>query len=494
MFNSIPKHSGIYLVKDNINNLQIKIHFQAINSLLKLAKFNLPITQENDKRDKEKVIKTPDENIEEYHVVTIKWQQKLLSPSEYELYSDLKNCTTDQQKKYFEIINAERKSLSGRDRKQAGKKKRQRKQTKPADDDIREAKLNFIFTYIHQDNFVPNSDATKDSKNEKDKDKASAEMYIYAALKPDTQLAVLKYYDRERLLYIYPDFTVSQNQPYFISIDSDYRHLYSYGIEDNSSKALLSTNEQAQFLYLPELPIHWRLNDDFYKQFEMPPKRTQRFSIIFTVNELAGFEYDNVHIRYHIRLPENTLLEEGLLDASSHTAAGSSFNAFTHIGLSWQITILCEEQYDPSQHLFLFFEVVSIDSWERERIEGYCHYTLSLLKPCHHIIKLHCIRPVESFWESLNRYFIGGRRQFDYKSFICERFNDKESENTLNFYCRYGSRMQNSGELNLTCQMLSQRNCELLNPSSSRSIGMTLDDIMMAYKEARRRLEAAALK
>ena len=492
MLNSIPKHSGIYSVKDNINNLKIKIHFQAINSLLKLDKFNFPSSQGNDWHSGAKVNKTLDENIDEYHMVIINWQQKLFSSNEYELYGDLKNCVTDQHQKYYEIIKSERESITGRDKKQTGKKKRQRKQTK-VQDEVREAKGNFIFTYIQEDNFVPSVDTTNESKTIKDKEEFCEVMYIYAALKPDTQLVVLKWYNRDRLLYIYPDFTVSHNQPYFIEIDSDYRHLYSYGIEDNSKKFTLSANEQAQFLYLPELSTHWRLDDDCFKRFEMPPKRTQRFAIIFTVNEATGFEYDNVHIRYHIKLPENTLLEEGLLDAASHTATGSYFNSLLHIGLTWQITVLCEEQFDPSQQLFVFFEVISIDSWERERLEGFCHFSLNLLQPCQHFVKLHCIRPVESFMESLSRYFIGGRRQFDYKSFICDRPEDKESGNSSNFHCRYGGRMQNSGELNLTCQVLRQRNCELLNSCSSRTSGMTLDDIMMAYKEARRRLEAAAL-
>ena len=108
MLNSIPKHSGIYLVKDNINNLKIKMHFQAINSLLKLDKFNFPNTQANDWHSGAKDNRMLDENNDEYHMVIIKWQQKLFGPNEYELYSDLKNCVTDQHKKYFEIIKSKR--------------------------------------------------------------------------------------------------------------------------------------------------------------------------------------------------------------------------------------------------------------------------------------------------------------------------------------------------------------------------------------------------
>ncbi|KAM7349084.1 Meckel syndrome, type 1 [Cochliomyia hominivorax] len=481
MMNSLPKQSGIYFIKDNIKNLQFKIHFRSINTLLKLPKYNNPEHFHNESFHKASEDSSKDEN----EIVLIKWQQKIFSANECELYSDLKNCTSDQQRKYHETLKSKEK-----DRKQT--KKKRRKQTKPDDEESTE-KGNFIFTYVQEDNFIPPDELNKNVNGKMGSflDQSFEQMFVYAALKPDTQLVVLKWFSQDRLLHIYPDFSDCQDQPYLIEIDSDYKHLYSYGIEDVSPKALLSSYEQEQFLYLPELPTHWRIEDEYCKKFSMPPKRTQRCAILFTINHVSGFQYDNIHVRYHIQIPENIILEEGLLDATSHSASG--FNSTIHIGLTWQITLLCEEQFDPSQSLRIFLEVISIDSWERERIEGYSHYSLKLLQPCNFTVSLNCIRPVESFLESLNRYFIGGRRKFNYERYVCDLDKDKQPEGVTDFQCRYGGRMQNSGQLSLTCQMLTQRNCELLNPCTSRTSGMTLDDIMMAYKEARRRLEAVAL-
>lgn len=479
----MPKHSGIYFVKDNIINLQFKIHVRSINTLLKLPKYTVSENISSNLSIPEKRIKNPLPDDEK--IVLIKWQQKLFSLTECELFSDIKNCTNDQQRKYYEMIKEKDRA------KKHTKKKGQRKQAKAEVDT--NFVCNFIFTYVNEDNFVPNINQDKNltGKIKYHGENSFEEMFVYAALKPDTQLAVLRWFKEERLLYIYPDFTDSESQPYFIEIDSDYRHLYSYSIEDVSPKGLTSCGQE-QFLFLPELPTHWRLEDDLSKNFAMPPKRTQRCAIIFTIKNLSGFEYDNIHVRYHIQLPENIILEEGILDATSHSASSCDSNSNQYIALTWQITVLCKEQFKPSQHLRIFFEIISIDSWERERIEGFSNYSLNLLQPCHHTVKLSCIRPVETFFETLNRYFIGGRRKFDYQNFVCEQAKDKEENNITNFHCRYGERMQNSGQLSLSCQVLTQRNCELLNPCSNRTSGMTLDDIMMAYKEARRRLEAVS--
>lgn len=483
MLNSIPKHSGVYAVKDNIKNLQFKIRFRSINTLLKLPKYNVTEQYRNETIISPRT--TESAPADEDKIVHIKWQQKLFSATECELYSDLKNCTNEQQKKYHEMLKSKDK-----DKKQS--KKKRRKQHKVEEDEDKD-KGNFIFTYVQEDNFMPPDELNRNisGKMKEYVEEPVEQMFVYAALKPDTLLVALKWFSQDGLLYIYPDFSEAQNLPYFIEIDSDYRHLYSYGIEDISPKSLLTTTEQEQFLYLPELPTHWRIEDEYGKKFTMPPKRTQRCAILFTINEVSGFQYENIHVRYHIQLPENTILEEGLIDACSHSA--SSPNQIIHIGLTWQITLLCEEQFDPSQNLWIFFEIISIDSWERERVEGFTHYSLKLMQPCQTTVTLNCIRPVESFLESINRYFIGGRRKFDYERFICEKAKENEGEEITYFHCRYGGRMQNSGQLSLTCQMLTQRNCELLNPCTSRTSGMTLDDIMMAYKEARRRLEAVTL-
>ncbi|XP_061386334.1 tectonic-like complex member Mks1 [Musca vetustissima] len=497
MFNSYPKHSGIYYVKDGIENLQIKIHFRSIGSLLKLPKFefhNKQAMQDSWKSRNVSGVSEEDDDSTTTTMVTFKWQQKVFSELEKEIYKDEKNCMTEQQRKYHQQLKEEERMAKDKG-KLSRKKNRHKKAGKPEVNEVPvEGGQKIIFSYVVDDHFKP-KDADVDSSIISKNMLASIEpcevMYIYAALKPDTQLVVMKWFGKQNLFYIYPDFNQFQIEPYYIELDTDYRHLYAYGIEDISVKLKPQKKEADEFLYLPELSTHWLYEDELSKKFAMPPKRTQRCAVLFTLQEVSGLEYDNIHIRYEIKLPVNTLLEEGLLEGSTHSASANG-NGTTHIGYTWQLTILCEEHFDPSQCLRIYFEIISIDSWLRERTEGYCHYSLRLMKPFQHNVDLQCLVPTESFADSLTRYFIGGRRKFDYMRFVKEE--QQEEEHVGQIHCRYGVRMRNSGQLKLSCQSLTQRNCELLNPCASRTSGMTLDDIMMAYKEARRRLEAITLK
>uniref|UniRef100_A0A1I8PR65 Meckel syndrome type 1 protein n=1 Tax=Stomoxys calcitrans TaxID=35570 RepID=A0A1I8PR65_STOCA len=494
-----PKHSGIYHIKEGrIDQLQVKVHLRCINTLLKLPKFDVHKNLSVGDLGKNSggnisANSIDDENEADCRIISLKWQQKIFSKTETELYKDAKNCTTEQQKKYHQLLKDEERAMAMREKK-LHRKKRQKKLGKastPRDLDETVESRNMIFTYVQEDDYQPQDDDK--ALKEQQLGQPFEVMYVYAALNPDTQLLVMKWFYEQHILYIYPDFNNFQLEPIYIELDTDYRHLYAYGVEDVSKKLLISKKED-EFLYLPEFPsTHWRYEDELSKMFAMPPKRTQRCAVLLTIEDLTDLEYDNVHVRYKIKLPPNTILEEGLLEASTHSVSQkNSRTSSTHVGYAWQITVLCEEQYDPSQCLKVYFEIISIDAWLRERSEGYCHYHVRLLKPMEHSLKLQCIRPVDSFLESLNRHFIGGRRKFNYIRFVDD---DKENQNIEDkVHCRYGLRMRNSGQMQLRCQVLTQRNCELLNPCASRTSGMTLDDIMMAYKEARRRLEAITFK
>ncbi|XP_075158415.1 Meckel syndrome, type 1 [Haematobia irritans] len=502
--NSHPKHTGIYSIKDGkIDNLYIKIYLRCINTLLKLPKYEIHkyVAKEPEKKKshvtESRPTTTNDDNGNDCTIVTLKWQQKVFSRAECELYKDLKNCATEQQKKYHQILKEEERTQAVKEKK-LQRKKRNRKLSKLTTTRESEHEENgethLIFTYIQDDGYEPKEmDAISGILKEYHFTEPYEVMYVYASLNPDTQILQLTWYRDQNLLLIYPDFNNFQLDPYHIELDTDYRHLYAYGIEDASHK--LVTENDDEFFYLPELSSisHWRCDDELSKIFSMPPKRTQRTTIFFTIEDIRGFENDNIHVRYRIHLPPYTILEEGLLEASTHSASeNNSQKSSIHIGYAWQLTVLCEEQFDPSHCLKIYFELISIDSWLRERNEGYCHYSIRLLKPLHHNIQLQCIRPVDSFLESLNRHFIGGRRKFNYIRFVGD---DKESDNgDSGVHSRYGLRMRNSGQMQLSCHILTQRNCELLNPCANRTSGMTLDDIMMAYKEARRRLEAISFK
>ncbi|XP_069966705.1 tectonic-like complex member Mks1 [Bactrocera oleae] len=497
MLHTFPEHTGIYNIRDNIEYLELEVHFRHINSLLKLPKFDLTLNKVNINNSTKK-IESFEQTNNAITLTRIRWQEKLLSPSEIELYKDERICLTDTQKKYNQwLLEAGVSEVSsGRtssviEASKRGHHKKRNKKSRKAESSPKE-RCGEIFTYVHEDDFNPDNNALLINGDKIEKQASFVEitagqqfMYIFAAISPDTQLVSLVWYPKLRQLHIYPDFNDFAVNPYYIQIDTDYRHLYAFAVHNVSKRRHVAN--PTLYLRLPELTAHWQEERDLNTLFDLPPKRTTRVSLLFELRQASGFSYGNIHVRYHIQLPVNTILEEGALNASTHASSPGPANNDCFFGYNWQLTLLCEEDFNLTHLLHVYFEVISIDHWGRERIEGYSYYSTYLLTGSNSA-KLMCLRPAEGILETLTRYLIGGRQLFDFMHFYTDMVTDKSLKS------RYGCRIQSTGQLELNCQCFRQRNCELLTPCTNRTSAMTLDDIMLAYRESRRRLEAVVLK
>uniref|UniRef100_A0A1A9WAT4 Meckel syndrome type 1 protein n=1 Tax=Glossina brevipalpis TaxID=37001 RepID=A0A1A9WAT4_9MUSC len=507
MFNKLPKCSGFYQIKDNIDLLQLQIQLRYMNSLLKLPRYEIKETEEKLEEFGQNWIfrnngfeKSFQNDIIE---VTIKWQQKLLSAKEVELYSNIENCTTDTQREYHQWLMMEDKNNQIKKTRRHINRLKKNKMSERSKSQIGTNLIslgdNTIFTYVDKDNFWKEKDISQ-QKEGIWQEKPSKIMYIYAALNPDTMLAVLKWYEAQRLLHIYPNFNDYNSNAYYIEINTDYRHLYSYGITTVSPQISNRKSIMNNLTYIPET-FHsqcYTKSEIDQKKFSLPPQTTQRYSVLFEIQDILDTEYNDIHVRYHIKMPPNYVLEDGILDGTTHsvsTSSSSSLNDSINIGFCWQITIFCKHQYNHNHRLHIFFEVISIDSWDRERVEGYTYYAISLLQANHECVTLKCMRPKESLFDAFSRYFIGGYRQFDFIRFFANipREHEKEHENR-DFHLRYNAKMQNTCQLNFKWQDITQRNCELLQKSERRKPGMTLNDIMTAYRKARKRLETVTIE
>lgn len=143
------------------------------------------------------------------------------------------------------------------------------------------------------------------------------------------------------------------------------------------------------------------------------------------------------------------------------------------------------------------YEVISIDSWSRERSEGYAHYSVPFLAG-RFIEKIDCYRDLgESTWLNwIERYFIGGRRKVQINDFHGITTND--TKNLLN---RYGNCTQTTGQLTISRNVVIQRNIEEIddggdferNQSARRSQKLpSISSILLAYHRARENLELIA--
>ncbi|XP_037931122.1 Meckel syndrome type 1 protein homolog [Teleopsis dalmanni] len=491
MYHKSYKHSGTYHIKDSIEHLELRLHFWHVNSLLKLPKLEINKNYNLNKQSSTNEFLISDKENEK--IINIKWQEKILSRREIELYKNINNCKNETTTKYNELIK--RTSLVSDDElgcesikkhksKRQGKKIQERKQRSIRNEAIE--KKHQIFTYVQADNFDQSEEhKRKGSIKSTLGDSAMETMYIFASLDPDIQLLVLKWNDQERLLHVYPDFNNFEGTPHIIEINTDYRHLYAFSCKN------ISKCRQIKYIppsiYLPEIDMDWHRKTTLAEQFSMPPKHSKRVMLLLDIQNAKGFEYNNLHVRYYIRLPPNTSLEgnSNILSGSTHSSSSSRlFAGEYHFGVSLQLTLLCDETFTPTNLLHIYFEVISIDWLERERVEGYTHYA-TYLSPGLDALQLQCQRPAEITWlDTFNRYFIGGRQKFEFVKY----FTETQSE----FHCRYRCKMLSTGTLSFCCQRITQRNCELLEPCINRACGMTLDDVMHAYREARKRLEAVA--
>ncbi|XP_017065187.1 Meckel syndrome type 1 protein homolog [Drosophila eugracilis] len=368
-------------------------------------------------------------------------------------------------------------------------------------------------------------------------------MYIYADLQEDTLLVSIRYDPEQGLLYVYPDFSSSaQDLDYMIQIerDNDCRQLYAFGFENATplevykEGSLLEADEEEKEDVdsqedLPEEASALEIIDFYHKrraaaterrcllQFKMPPKRTKRVSLLLELHEAQYFENPNIHVRYYLKPPENTIYESSVDEDPMQGATATCWNAgdfrIARLGHCWQVTILCEEQHQPADLLHLYFEVISIDSWQRERCEGYAYYAISLTSTLPtESIRLQCIRPLGNWLDALNRYFIGGRQLFDFESYF-DVHRQSELHNRMDL--KVERAMTATGSLVLRIQKLQQRHIDTsshiqfhlelggdsddsdsddedpkssLHPDTSRAT--TLDEVMAAFVEARERIES----
>ncbi|XP_020802849.1 uncharacterized protein LOC110179590 [Drosophila serrata] len=376
-------------------------------------------------------------------------------------------------------------------------------------------------------------------------------MYVYADLPKDTLLVSIRYDPDQGLLYVYPDFSSSaRDLDYMVQIerDNDCRQLYAYGFENTTPLEPLleeqprpedgeeQADDEEQYedteQELPEDATGLELIEYYHMlrlvaselrnpmHFELPPKRMRRVCLLLELQTAQYFQNPNVHVRYHIQLPPNTLWEapagEDPLRGATATCRNAGDWRMANLGHCWQLTLLCEEQHQPDQQLLhLYFEVVSIDSWQRERCEGYAHYSLPLIAPLPtESIRLQCIRPLGSWLDALNRYFIGGRQLFDFVSYFDVQQQSTEVHSRLDSNTNMA--MRSTGSLSLRMQKLQQRQIETAgqllhlelgdsddggggrssdeaeakSPNEEAARATTLEEVMAAYVEARQRIES----
>lgn len=500
----------------------------------------------------------------------IGWQQKYFSRDEVQRYEDLSKCVTALQRRYHRWTKTVREQQQRHQLELQRLRRRKSKwKTLPEDPNFA-ARTCLIHTLVGADHDQLPAEAQLWL------DQGYQLMYVYAQLQQDILLLSLRYSPDQGLLYVYPDFNFSaDDMDYVLEIDNDCRQLFAYGFqnvtpleprqqgdmemdettaegdnkqpralqplleqqsEEEHEEAEEEKGEHDKDLLPPESASAEELLH-FYQeqrkrsaelrrvmQFKPPPKRTRRVSLLLQLHEAQNFEYPNIHVRYYINLPAHAILEPAHASepfplrgaTASCLGSGAAGRVVANLSHCWQLTLLCDEAHQPDDLLHIYFEVISIDNWQRERSEGYAYFSCSLLAPLPAEavagIRLQCIRPVGNWLDALNRYFIGGRALFDFVGY----FNSKSRGRVLHdrLERQTACAMRSTGTVLFSVQKMQQRQQDFFDELATddsddngsadeaiskglggkgvrdRSTTSTLEDVLAAYVEARERIKS----
>lgn len=94
--------------------------------------------------------------------------------------------------------------------------------------------------------------------------------------------------------------------------------------------------------------------------FDMPPRRCTNVYLLFEIKSAKYFEYDNIHVRYHITLPNKCIIinnnngnalqsQKCIIEGSTHSSLRcqneNSAEDIWKFGYCHELDILCQEDY-----------------------------------------------------------------------------------------------------------------------------------------------------
>uniref|UniRef100_F6YN29 MKS transition zone complex subunit 1 n=1 Tax=Monodelphis domestica TaxID=13616 RepID=F6YN29_MONDO len=528
---------AVYRSRDPVRNLRLRVHLQRITSstflyqsatqlgddLINLATFNPHTSASGHRRDEE-----------EEEEVVIGWQEKLFSQFEVDLYQNESACQTPLDHQYHqEILELE---ASG------GRKNRR------------------IFTYTDSDrytNLEEHFQKMTTSENEvpsflvermanvrrRRQDRTSREgsllksriitwrpteefirnnhvintplqtMYIMADLGPYGKLGQKNYeqvlctlkVDSNGVITVKPDFTDNKG-PYRIEMEGEKQEVWKYTIDNVSSPAQREEEEREQRVFKDLYDRHKEyLSSLVGSDFEMTIPGSLRFFVNGEVVSAQGYEYDSLYVHFQLELPDNWLSPphqqlSGITQTCVTKSLGMDNVAYFSYPFTFEMSFFHEDASPDSlpQWPVLYFEVISLDFWQRYRIEGYGSIVLPST-PGTHTLTISTWRPVELGTVSeLRRFFIGGSLELEDLSYV--RIPGTFQGRRLS---RFGFRTKTTGSVTFRFHCLLQSRAFLDSSLPWRKRQSVMDlmgrfsqqssiiNVMEAFQRARRRMQEA---
>ncbi|XP_058827454.1 tectonic-like complex member Mks1 [Topomyia yanbarensis] len=437
----------------------ITITFKQIYSLIEIPNFDQTIEPD--------AYKEPSNS--ENEQLVIEWQEKVFSRYELDYYSNKDNCNTDLQKNFHHTIKTS--GLIAKDY---------------------ESK---IFTYTTAENYTPDEDLTNVAQISEYQLKQEGtdfeSMFIMADLESEVLLFSIKWNPKEKMLLVYPDFNCMKVNPYYKEIQGDSRQMYHFGIKNLSQKRKLTGSTETVKLQdnlidkFNRLTLREGLSRD---NFLCPESHELQFLVLLQIISATELLYDTAHVRFKYTLPIGAKVVDGFTDGCTHSS--KEFQGVCHYGHCHEILLKVPETSDMKDVVKIYFEIISIDNWKRERLLGNAYISLPLQTQTIETT-LHCINITNNqrFYDKLETFLVGGRRQVKLKEFY-----GQDDYRLLN---RYGSETSLAGKLQIKCQILQQHRPQIIEMSvpktkkhgKLRANVVTIEELLSSYHRARERLE-----
>ncbi|XP_051850162.1 tectonic-like complex member MKS1 isoform X4 [Antechinus flavipes] len=338
-------------------------------------------------------------------------------------------------------------------------------------------------------------------------------MYIMADLGPYGKLGQRDYeqvlctlkVDSNGVITVKPDFTDNRG-PYRIVTEGEKQELWKYTIKNVSSPAQREEEEREQRVFKDLYGRHKEyLSSLVGSDFEMAVPGSLRLFVNGEVVSAQGYEYDNLYVHFFVELPEywsspSYQQLSGVTQTCVTKSVGMDEVAYFSYPFTFEASFFhdTEALEDLSQWPVLYLEVISLDFWQRYRVEGYGSIVLPTA-PGSHTITASTWRPVElGTLAELRRFFIGGSLELEDLSYV--RIPGTFKGDRLS---RFGFRSKTTGSVTFRFNCLQQSMAFLESGSTWKKMQSVLEgigrfsqqnnifNVLEAFQRARRRMQEA---
>ncbi|KAK3083758.1 hypothetical protein FSP39_002734 [Pinctada imbricata] len=345
-------------------------------------------------------------------------------------------------------------------------------------------------------------------------------MYIMADLSPsdrastpaDEVILCSVQLDANGVVCIRPDFNRGR-RPYIAETASLGREVFEYTIE-HASKVMNRQEADKEVKMYREM---YSRHKDFLQacvgqEFEPIPPDVLRLMVYGEIESARNFEYDHLYLHFFVDLPKHWTARRldgrhQQLSWVTHTCATKveGRDEVAHYSFPFKFELFYKnESYDEEEREMLpkfpliMIEVLSLDSWNRFRTEGYTYLTVPA-KPGVFKERAHCWRPIgTSVISELRRFFIGGSPELEDPTYTAIPSTFEGSN-----LSKFGFRTETTGSVDVNLNVIMQSKAFMEKRASKKSLGSLLDtlgisamqanisNVLEAFKKARQRMMQA---